>query len=406
MTELKDKIINYIQEEKNYEEQKSLLMRFIYALDDKIKKEPSSKKEYTILVKDLLINFENLVDKYLIYKYYWYTNLNINILENIINKKPLYRHVKKELKVKCKSCNTEFICEFNSRQDFKYNKENNKIKCNFCIEKENIKRRKEIDKIEEERVLKNLYIDGIKIIFNKFEVEEDDENYDNVISLHDVDELKNYLPIENQSINFEFVIDKNFEEIDLIKYNLAIYGLSFKCININNDKQKVIVNSLSFSKNIRKTIIVKDVIYNIALETLKILNKIKSSNIDYKKDFMEFYFNKIINKDNIKEIKYDVKYLKMIYNDYFKNNNTIDNNLYQQTLDYFKSLPYKEYLKTEHWQHFRKEAVKYFQGKCQLCNSEESLNLHHRTYENLGRETFNDVILLCKDCHGKFHGFN
>lgn len=69
-----------------------------------------------------------------------------------------------------------------------------------------------------------------------------------------------------------------------------------------------------------------------------------------------------------------------------------------------KNMPYINYLQTEHWIHFKTEALKHSQFKCQLCsNKDTELNVHHKNYENRGRETFSDVIVLCKECHGKFH---
>ncbi len=70
-----------------------------------------------------------------------------------------------------------------------------------------------------------------------------------------------------------------------------------------------------------------------------------------------------------------------------------------------QTMPYKLYLQTKHWQHFRVEALKAAQYKCQLCNeNKEQLDVHHRDYINRGCETFNDVIVLCDPCHKKFHG--
>jgi 5-methylcytosine-specific restriction endonuclease McrA len=70
-----------------------------------------------------------------------------------------------------------------------------------------------------------------------------------------------------------------------------------------------------------------------------------------------------------------------------------------------RSMPYKEYLKTAHWQHFKGEALKFAQYKCQLCPEKDlPLNVHHRDYSNIGCETFNDVIVLCEKCHGIHHG--
>ena len=64
---------------------------------------------------------------------------------------------------------------------------------------------------------------------------------------------------------------------------------------------------------------------------------------------------------------------------------------------------YKEYLQTEHWQQTRKEALRRANYRCQLCGNRGKLNIHHNNYENLYNEKDSDVIVLCGDCHEKFH---
>lgn len=66
---------------------------------------------------------------------------------------------------------------------------------------------------------------------------------------------------------------------------------------------------------------------------------------------------------------------------------------------------YKEYLKTIEWKEKRKICLKKANYKCQLCNSKKQpFQVHHRTYENIGNELENnDLIVLCKECHKKFH---
>lgn len=81
-----------------------------------------------------------------------------------------------------------------------------------------------------------------------------------------------------------------------------------------------------------------------------------------------------------------------------------DVDLYTQMLNALKYMPYNEYLTTEHWLHFKDEVLKFYRYSCQVCNSKSHLNVHHKTYENRGRETFNDVILICSECHEKIHG--
>ena len=64
---------------------------------------------------------------------------------------------------------------------------------------------------------------------------------------------------------------------------------------------------------------------------------------------------------------------------------------------------YDDYLQTEGWKEKRREALKYWDYKCALCFSNETLNVHHRTYCRLGSELPNDVIVLCEICHIKHH---
>lgn len=62
-----------------------------------------------------------------------------------------------------------------------------------------------------------------------------------------------------------------------------------------------------------------------------------------------------------------------------------------------------EYLTSDHWRTVRAEALLYAGYACQVCNSEHRLNVHHRTYERVGREEPADLTVLCEDCHQRFH---
>ena len=71
-----------------------------------------------------------------------------------------------------------------------------------------------------------------------------------------------------------------------------------------------------------------------------------------------------------------------------------------------KTLPYEEYLQTEYWNTLRKLVLKKAKYKCKLCNNtQEKLNVHHKTYEHRGEEWKyqDDLIVLCQSCHKKFH---
>jgi len=71
-----------------------------------------------------------------------------------------------------------------------------------------------------------------------------------------------------------------------------------------------------------------------------------------------------------------------------------------------KELYYKKYIQSEIWRSFRNRIFKKRGFKCELCDSKKNLQLHHITYERIGKEDENDVIILCQECHKKAHENN
>lgn len=69
----------------------------------------------------------------------------------------------------------------------------------------------------------------------------------------------------------------------------------------------------------------------------------------------------------------------------------------------YRSMPYSDYILTDHWLSVRKAALYRAGGRCQLCGRQERLQVHHNSYENLGHELPEDLIVLCQSCHEKFH---
>jgi hypothetical protein len=66
---------------------------------------------------------------------------------------------------------------------------------------------------------------------------------------------------------------------------------------------------------------------------------------------------------------------------------------------------YQAYLKTDYWKEVS-AAVKARDGfRCRVCNSPESLEVHHRCYRHKGaeKEHLNDLTTLCRKCHGLYH---
>ena len=68
-----------------------------------------------------------------------------------------------------------------------------------------------------------------------------------------------------------------------------------------------------------------------------------------------------------------------------------------------RSMPYEKYLKTSEWKQKRDQALERDGHCCRACNSDERLNVHHKTYARRGNEALNDLTTLCESCHRHFH---
>jgi hypothetical protein len=68
-----------------------------------------------------------------------------------------------------------------------------------------------------------------------------------------------------------------------------------------------------------------------------------------------------------------------------------------------RAMPYTDYLRTQEWLRRRAVKLEVAEHRCQLCNSGEGLQVHHRTYERLGCEKMSDLLVLCRPCHTLFH---
>lgn len=77
--------------------------------------------------------------------------------------------------------------------------------------------------------------------------------------------------------------------------------------------------------------------------------------------------------------------------------------IHQQNVAALRNMCYADYLMTDHWRQVRGYALYRAGRACHLCASTDNLNVHHRTYERLGCEAPEDLTVLCRDCHAKFH---
>lgn len=61
---------------------------------------------------------------------------------------------------------------------------------------------------------------------------------------------------------------------------------------------------------------------------------------------------------------------------------------------------YNSYLQSEYWRAF---AARQRKDRCFCCGVGERLQVHHLSYERLGRELPQDVVTVCGRCHFKIH---
>lgn len=65
------------------------------------------------------------------------------------------------------------------------------------------------------------------------------------------------------------------------------------------------------------------------------------------------------------------------------------------------------YLKSPHWENTREKTLKRDEYRCRFCGCSSTksncLEVHHRDYDNLWRETDSTLITLCKRCHNGMH---
>jgi 5-methylcytosine-specific restriction endonuclease McrA len=67
-------------------------------------------------------------------------------------------------------------------------------------------------------------------------------------------------------------------------------------------------------------------------------------------------------------------------------------------------LPYWEYLQTPHWKTTKARALLRAGGICKRCHATgKRLDVHHLSYDRLGREAESDLKVLCSECHAAEH---
>lgn len=66
-------------------------------------------------------------------------------------------------------------------------------------------------------------------------------------------------------------------------------------------------------------------------------------------------------------------------------------------------MKYTEYIISREWMLMRGWRLIIDKYKCQRCGRKRELEVHHITYERLGRERDEDLVTVCVRCHNDIH---
>lgn len=61
------------------------------------------------------------------------------------------------------------------------------------------------------------------------------------------------------------------------------------------------------------------------------------------------------------------------------------------------------YLHSFEWRTLRQQVLLRDNYACQSCGAKQNLEVHHITYEQLGKEKLTDLVALCSKCHNHVH---
>jgi len=74
-------------------------------------------------------------------------------------------------------------------------------------------------------------------------------------------------------------------------------------------------------------------------------------------------------------------------------------------MNHIRQMQYKDFLQTPYWKLVAARAKHRAGYRCSMCQKDENLAAHHRSYAHHGAEIFypEDITCVCKECHTTFH---
>lgn len=183
-----------------------------------------------------------------------------------------------------------------------------------------------------------------------------------------------------------------YEGLGFIINELSEYNKYENQIAITSNNKTELVDNISLTRDALNT-------YILIRVTTTTLNQIEMKIvIENNSNGIRVNRSKMVRSDNVQ--KYEYVYMILKHDN--KTNEFTEHIILRQVPKV--SINHKEYIKSEEWDIKRKTKLKEANYKCQLCaENQTELHVHHNNYDNLGYEDMSDLIVLCKDCHSKFH---
>jgi hypothetical protein len=67
---------------------------------------------------------------------------------------------------------------------------------------------------------------------------------------------------------------------------------------------------------------------------------------------------------------------------------------------------YERYMASDHWKARKDRYFRTHEKRCAACGSVDEVQLHHLSYEKMGREPNDDLMPLCQICHSLVHEYH
>lgn len=171
------------------------------------------------------------------------------------------------------------------------------------------------------------------------------------------------------------------------------FEIEFVCCQCGNYDYNVSLTKSSLFKIISNP----QILCNSCKEKNKAKVKPSQSSYTIKESDTNVYINNLLSVDKCfsQNVTADAKFM-------YTQNNNVD---LVKIRKYIKNMDYQDFLLTPYWDAIRSIMLKKACYKCELCNENHNLHIHHKDYKNHGAEHLNlsDLIVLCQKCHSKFH---